>query len=82
MKNNTVLIIEDEEDLLELLEFTLQKEGYDTVGFLTITTQVRKILDEEKIDLILIDRNLPNIEGTTFIKEIIVSIHFLFYFYL
>ena len=70
MKNNTVLIIEDEEDLLELLEFTLQKEGYDTVGFLTITTQVRKILDEEKIDLILIDRNLPNIEGTTFIKEI------------
>ena len=70
MMNNTVLIIEDEEDLLELLEFTLQKEGYETIGFLSITSQVKKILDEEKIDLILIDRNLPNIEGTTFVKEI------------
>ncbi len=73
MKNNTVLIIEDEEDLLELLEFTLQKEGYDTIGFLSISSKVKQILDEEKIDLILMDRNLPNIEGTTFIKELRAS---------
>ncbi len=66
----TILIIEDEEDLLELLEFTLQKENYETIGFLSIDKNVKKILDEEQIDLILIDRNLPNIEGTTFIKEL------------
>ncbi|MDX4026944.1 response regulator transcription factor [Aliarcobacter skirrowii] len=68
-----ILIVEDEEDMLELLEYTLQKEGYDTIGFLNVDKNVRKVLDEENIDLILMDRNLPNIEGTTFIKELRVG---------
>ena len=70
MNNKLILIVEDEEDILELLEYTLQKEGFETIGFLTIDKNVRKVLDEEKIDLILMDRNLPGIEGTTFINEI------------
>ncbi len=70
MNNKLILIVEDEEDILELLEYTLQKEGYETVGFLTIDKNVRKVLDEEEIDLIIMDRNLPGIEGTTFINEI------------
>ncbi|MDY3200714.1 MAG: response regulator transcription factor [Arcobacter sp.] len=70
MNNKLILIVEDEEDILELLEYTLQKEGYETIGFLTIDKNVRKILDEEQIDLILMDRNLPGIEGTSFINEI------------
>lgn len=70
-KNRLILIIEDEEDILELLEYTLQKEGYETIGFLNANENVKKVLDEEKIDLILMDRNLPNIEGTSFIKELI-----------
>lgn len=70
MNEKLILIIEDEEDMLELLEYTLKKEGYETIGFLTASSKLEKVLDEEKVDLILIDRNLPNIEGTTFIKEI------------
>ena len=70
MNNKLILIVEDEEDILELLEYTLQKEGYETIGFLTIDKNVRNVLDEENIDLILMDRNLPGIEGTTFINEI------------
>ena len=70
MIKKLILIVEDEEDILELLEYTLQKEGYETIGFLNIDSNVRKILDEEQIDLILMDRNLPGIEGTTFINEI------------
>ncbi|MDD2973816.1 MAG: response regulator transcription factor [Aliarcobacter cryaerophilus] len=69
-KNRLILIIEDEEDILELLEYTLQKEGYETIGFLNANENVKKVLDEEKIDLILMDRNLPNIEGTSFIKDL------------
>ena len=68
--NKLILIIEDEEDILELLEYTLQKEGYETIGFLSIDKNVKKVLDEEQIDLILMDRNLPGVEGTTFINEI------------
>lgn len=70
MTNKLILIIEDEEDILELLEYTLQKEGYDTIGFLSINSRLRKILDEEKVDLILMDRNLAGMEGTSFIKQI------------
>jgi DNA-binding response OmpR family regulator len=70
MNNKLILIVEDEEDILELLEYTLQKEGYETIGFLTIDKNVRNVLNEEHIDLILMDRNLPGIEGTTFINEI------------
>ncbi|QKF65823.1 two-component system response regulator [Arcobacter venerupis] len=70
MNNKLILIVEDEEDILELLEYTLQKEGYETIGFLTVDKNVRNVLNEEHIDLILMDRNLPGIEGTTFINEI------------
>lgn len=70
MDNKLILIVEDEEDILELLEYTLQKDGYETIGFLSVNEKVEKVLDEEKIDLILMDRNLPGIDGTTFINQI------------
>jgi DNA-binding response OmpR family regulator len=70
MSSKLILIIEDEEDILELLEYTLQKEGYETIGFLKVDKNIQKILDEESVDLILMDRNLPQIEGTTFINQI------------
>ncbi|WP_428024519.1 response regulator transcription factor [Arcobacter sp.] len=70
MNDITLLIIEDEVDILELLEYTLQKEGFETIGFLNASDKVYEVLDEEEIDLILMDRNLPGIEGTTFINDI------------
>lgn len=70
MNNKTILIVEDEEDILELLEYTLSKEGYETVGFLNVSEKVTQVLDEEEIDLLIMDRNLPGHEGSVFIDEI------------
>ncbi len=70
MNIKLILIVEDEEDILELLEYTLQKNGYDTIGFLSVNNKLEEILEEEKIDLILMDRNLNGIDGTTFITSI------------
>jgi len=70
MSDKLILIVEDENDILELLEYTLQKSGYETIGFLSVNEKLEKVLDEEKIDLILMDRNLPGIDGTTFINQI------------
>lgn len=70
MKKNLILLVEDEEDILELLEYTLQKEGYETIGCLNVNQSVIEMLDEEDIDLILMDRNLPGSDGTSFIEKI------------
>ena len=36
MNNKLILIVEDEEDILELLEYTLQKEGYETMPYIVV----------------------------------------------
>ncbi|MDK9693654.1 MAG: response regulator transcription factor [Sulfurimonas sp.] len=65
--NAKIVIVEDEEDLLELVEYNLQKEGYDVVGFLN-TKNVEQMLLEESVDLLLMDRNLPGVEGSEFVQ--------------
>lgn len=70
MQKKLILIVEDEEDILELLEYRLQKEGFETIGFVSISKTLEKVIEEEHIDLILMDRNLHGIDGTTFIDSI------------
>ena len=65
----TIAIIEDEIDLLELLEFNLSKEGFDAVGFPN-TKRVEQFIFEENPSLLIVDRNLPEIEGTKFVKNL------------
>jgi len=67
MNNITIMIVEDEEDILDLMEYTLSKEGYDIITCID-TSNVKNILDEEDISLILMDRNLPGVEGSRYIS--------------
>lgn len=67
--NAKIVIVEDEEDLLELLEYNLSKEGFDTVGFLNTKT-VAQMLEEEDIDILIMDRNLPGVEGSEFVAKL------------
>jgi DNA-binding response OmpR family regulator len=62
-----ILIVDDDNDILELLEYNLSNAGYDVIGFLN-TKHVRRVLQEEDIDLIIMDRNLPDIEGSTYVE--------------
>ena len=64
-----IVIIEDEEDILELEEYHLEKEGFLVTGFLS-TKKVLDFLDEEEVHLLIVDRNLPGVEGSEFVKEI------------
>ncbi|BAF70859.1 response regulator transcription factor [Nitratiruptor sp. SB155-2] len=63
-----IVIIEDERDLLELLEYKLSKE-FEVEGFLS-TKKVREFLDEEDVDLLIVDRNLPTEEGSEFVASL------------
>jgi len=67
--NAMIVIVEDEADLLELIEYNLEKEGFDTIGFLSTKT-VEQVLEEESIDLLIMDRNLPGVEGSEFIAQL------------
>jgi DNA-binding response OmpR family regulator len=67
--SNLIVIVEDEEDILELIEYSLNKEGFETIGFLN-TKNVKNFLEEEKVDLIIMDRNLPGVEGSEFIATL------------
>jgi DNA-binding response OmpR family regulator len=65
-ENIEIVVIEDEEDILELIEYHLEKEGYSVTGFLS-TDKVEQFLEEETPSLMLVDRNLPGMEGSEFI---------------
>ncbi len=64
-----IVVIEDEPDLLELLEYRLQKEGFKVFAALS-TQPVEKLLEEETPDLMLVDRNLPGVEGSEFVAKL------------
>jgi len=70
MKSNNIeiIVIEDEEDILELLEYHLSKEGYEVTGF-TSTENVEQFLEEENPALMIVDRNLPGVEGSEFVSN-------------
>lgn len=61
-----IVIIEDEPDILELIEYHLQKVGYTVTGFLS-TEHVETFLEEENPALMIVDRNLPGVEGSEFV---------------
>jgi DNA-binding response OmpR family regulator len=64
-----IIVIEDESDILELLEYHLEKEGYTVTGFLS-AENVEQFLEEENPALMIVDRNLPGVEGSEFVSKI------------
>ena len=61
-EKNRILIIEDESDIGELLEYNLQKEGYDTI-LANNGESGLKIARKEKPNLLILDLMLPGIDG-------------------
>ena len=63
-QNIEIVVIEDDEDVLELIEYNLGREGYTVTGFLS-TEKVEQFLEEESPSLLIVDRNLPGVEGSS-----------------
>lgn len=58
----SILVVEDELDLLELLRFNLEREGFDVVTA-TSGAQALAAARADPPDLVLLDRMLPGMEG-------------------
>ena len=64
-----ILIVEDDEKLRNELEIFLNKNGYNASSLKEFNNTINDILNQ-KTDLILLDINLPNIDGEYILKEI------------
>ncbi len=63
MKNNfRILVADDEQEMLELVSSYLLREGY-TVIQAEDGLQVMEIIEKGKVDLILLDVLMPNLDG-------------------
>ena len=65
----TILIVDDEEPIINLLEYNLEKEGYNLIEARDGETGLKLAFDK-KPDLILLDLMLPRIDGLTVCKRI------------
>jgi two-component system phosphate regulon response regulator PhoB len=57
-----ILVVEDEDDILELLQYNLKKAGYDVRG-VTSGEKALKAVRESIPDLLLLDLMLPGLDG-------------------
>ena len=69
MAKESILVVEDEEDIRELLKYNLEKEGYQVFGAATGEEALRAIRDR-RLDLILLDLMLPGIDGLEVCRRI------------
>lgn len=69
MNTRTVLIVDDEPDIRELLEITLSRMGIDTLGAADLA-QAKQALSEAKVDLCLTDMKLPDGNGMSLVEHI------------
>ena len=70
----TILIVDDEKPIVDILVYNLQKEGYNTLEANDGLTAVDIAL-EKKPDLILLDLMLPKLDGLAVCKRIRLSLN-------
>lgn len=71
MKTNQakILIVDDEKDIIEFLQYNFEKEGFKVYSALN-GSDGRELAKKEKPDLILLDIMMPGIDGVELCKEL------------
>ena len=64
-----IMVVDDEPDVVRLVEFILQKEGFEVVTASDGRTGL-SLLDEEKPDLIILDIMMPLMDGMEVLRQI------------
>lgn len=60
-KNKTILVCDDERDIVDVLNYNLTKEGYNVISAYNGQEALQKV--NSKVDLILLDVMMPQMDG-------------------
>lgn len=66
----TILIVEDEQDLVSTLEYNLEREGFETQSAMNGSDGLALAEAEPHPDLVLLDLMLPDVSGTEVCRRI------------
>ncbi|MFQ5511180.1 MAG: response regulator [Candidatus Krumholzibacteriia bacterium] len=69
MATKTILAVDDEEDILELVEFNLAREGYSVLR-VTTGEEALQVARSRNPDLVLLDLMLPGVDGLEVCKRL------------
>jgi len=69
MKHATLLIVEDDEEIQEMLDYSLKKEGY-TLHIAYNVKDAWALVESKAIDLVLLDWMLPDNSGIDLLHRI------------
>lgn len=62
MKKGTILVIDDEKDLIELVRYNLEKEGFDVIAA-TDGQSGLDVVKKHRPDLVMLDLMMPGLDG-------------------
>jgi DNA-binding response OmpR family regulator len=65
-----ILAVDDEEFNLDNIDYYLTRAGYEVIGAEDGVIALRKLIENQDVDVIVLDRIMPNMDGMEFLKEI------------
>lgn len=70
MNNKSILIVDDEKSIVDMLEVVLNKEGFNKIYKVYNAEDALKAFDNYTIDLVLLDIMLPDSDGIEVCKKL------------
>lgn len=69
-KKKTLIIVDDDPEILELLEIYAKREGYQTIAVTDGQAAIDKVKTHPEANLMILDMMLPEVDGTEVIRQI------------
>ncbi len=69
MASHKVLLVDDDQDFLQLLEYDLKKHGYQVLTAFNGEEGLARV-EAEKPDLVVLDIKMPKMDGYTFVRRL------------
>ncbi len=69
-KKKTILVVDDMKPMRDFLNFSLRKVGYEVRAASTGYEALKYAFDENPLDLILLDINMPNMDGYEVLRKL------------